>query len=80
MVNVICQTTAQLELEYGEPWKETLLAALRNKMLYGDATKKMQLISVPFWSKGNFEESESTQEVSAMMDSPNNRTGLSYKN
>ncbi|MGR9635592.1 TraM recognition domain-containing protein [Bacillus cereus] len=40
IVNVICQTTAQLELEYGEPWKETLLAALRNKMLYGDATKK----------------------------------------
>ncbi|KAA6449247.1 conjugal transfer protein TraG [Bacillus cereus] len=80
MVNVICQTTAQLELEYGEPWKETLLAALRNKMLYGDATKKDATdFSTIFGAKEIFEESESTQEVSAMMDSPNNRTGLSYK-
>ncbi|HDR4587710.1 TPA: TraM recognition domain-containing protein [Bacillus paranthracis] len=80
IINVICQTTAQLEKKYGKPWKTTLLATLRNKMLFGDATKEdAEEFSLVFGTKEVFEESESTQEVSAMMDNPSNRVGLSYK-
>lgn len=80
IVNVICQTTAQLQQKYGKTWCTTLLATLRNKMLYGDATKEdAEEFSSVMGTKEVYEEGESDQEVSAMMDSPNRRVGLSYQ-
>ncbi len=80
IVTVISQTTAQLQLKYGKPWLTTMMATLRNKMLYGDATKEdAEDFSAIMGTKEVFEESESDQEVSAMMDSPNRRVSSSYQ-
>lgn len=79
IITVVAQTVSQLQRKYGPDFMTTLIATLRNKMVYGDGTQlDAEMFSTIFGEKYIFEESESDQEVSPLMDSPNRRTGKSY--
>lgn len=79
IITVVAQTVSQLQRKYGPDFMTTLVATLRNKFVYGDGTQlDAEMFSTIFGDKKIFEESESDQEVSPLMDSPNRRTGKSY--
>lgn len=79
IITVVAQTVSQLQRKYGPDFMTTLVATLRNKFVYGDGTQlDAEMFSTIFGEKTIFEESESDQEVSPLMDSPNRRTGKSY--
>lgn len=80
IVTVVAQTTSQLSLKYGDDFMQTLISTLRNKFLYGDTTQHdAEMFSSIFGEKIVFEEGESDQEISPLMESPMRRTGLSYR-
>ncbi|MEX3623639.1 TraM recognition domain-containing protein [Viridibacillus arvi] len=79
IITVVAQTVSQLQRKYGPDFMTTLVATLRNKFVYGDGTQlDAEMFSSIFGEKVIFEESETDQEVSPLMDSPNRRTGKSY--
>lgn len=80
IITVVAQTVSQLQRKYGPDFMTTLLAVLRNKFVYGDGTQlDAEMFSSIFGEKIVFEESESEMSVSAIMDDPSSRQGLSYK-
>lgn len=79
IITVVAQTISQLQRKYGPDFMTTLVATLRNKFLYGDTTQlDADMFSAIFGEKVVYEESETDQEVSPMMDNPTRRTGQSY--
>ena len=79
-ITILEQTLAQLSDEYGENFKTILLASLRNKMFYGDLTgTDAKEFSDIAGEKLTFKEGENEQEVSAIQEDPNNRSGASYQ-
>lgn len=79
IITVVAQTVSQLSLKYKDDFMNTLIATLRNKFVYGDAGQKdAEMFSAIFGEEVRFEEGESDQEVSPLMESPVRRTGLSY--
>jgi hypothetical protein len=80
IITVVAQTVSQLQRKYGPDFMTTLVATLRNKFVYGDTTKlDAEMFSAIFGEKIVYEESESDQEVSPMMENPSRRTGQSYR-
>lgn len=80
IVTILEQTLAQLSDEYGENFKTILLAAMRNKMFYGDLTgqdaKEFSEIS---GERTSYTEGESEQVVSALQEDPSSRSGANYQ-
>lgn len=80
IVTVIAQTVGQLSLKYGKDYTTTLISTLRNKFLYSDGSiEDTKMFSALFGEKIIFEESETDQEVSPLMENPMRRTGQSYQ-
>ncbi|MGG6447776.1 TraM recognition domain-containing protein [Pseudobacillus badius] len=79
IVTVVAQTTSQLSHKYGSSFMQTLISTLRNKYLYGDTTQEdAEMFSSIYGEKIVFDEGESDQEVSPLMESPIRRTGKTY--
>lgn len=65
------QTLAQLEDEFGETYKNTLLAALRQKLFYGDATgADAKAFSEISGERLAFKKGESEMETPAIQEDP----------
>lgn len=79
ILTVVAQTVSQLSYKYGQEFRNTLMATLRNKYLYGDTTQQdAEMFSALFGEKTVFEESENDMEVSPLQESPMRRTGQMY--
>lgn len=79
IITVVAQTVSQLQRKYGPDFMTTLVATLRNKFVYGDGTQlDAEMFSAIFGEKTVYEESETDQEVSPLMENPVRRTGKSY--
>lgn len=80
IITILMQTLAQLEDEFGETYKNTLLAALRQKLFYGDATgADAKAFSEISGERLAFKEGESEMETPAIQEDPSSRSNASYQ-
>lgn len=80
IITILMQTLAQLEDEFGETYKNTLLAALRQKLFYGDATgADAKAFSEISGERLAFKEGESEMETPAIQEDPSTRNNASYQ-
>lgn len=80
IITILMQTLAQLEDEFGETYKNTLLAALRQKLFYGDATgADAKAFSEISGERLAFKEGESEMETPAIQEDPSTRSNASYQ-
>lgn len=80
IITILMQTLAQLEDEFGETYKNTLLAALRQKLFYGDATgADAKAFSDISGERLAFKEGESEMETPAIQEDPSTRNNASYQ-
>lgn len=79
IITILKQTITQLADLYGEYYMETLMATMRNKMFYGDLPGfDAKYFSEMTGEKTVFTESETESGVSALQESPMNRSGSTY--
>ncbi|MEB2301625.1 type IV secretory system conjugative DNA transfer family protein [Lysinibacillus xylanilyticus] len=80
ILTILMQTLSQLEDEFGVTFKDILLASMRQKMFYGDATgKDAKAFSEIAGEKMVYKEGESEMETSAIQEDPSSRTNASYQ-
>ncbi|MGE7692303.1 type IV secretory system conjugative DNA transfer family protein [Lysinibacillus sp. NPDC097214] len=80
ILTILMQTISQLEDEFGETFKDIILASMRQKMFYGDATgKDAKAFSDIAGERMVYKEGESEMETSAIQDDPSSRTNASYQ-
>lgn len=79
ILTTIMQTVAQLADQYGEMYMTTIIAGMRNRMVYGDVPAyDAKYFSELFGEKIVFEEGQSEMSVSPLQDNPQTRGGSSY--
>lgn len=79
IITVIMQTIAQMADEYGENYMTTLIAGMRNRMVYGDVpAMDANYFSDLFGEKEVFDEGQTEMSVSPLQDNPQTRGGSSY--
>lgn len=79
IITTLQQTIAQMADAFGEHYMTTILAAMRNRMVYGDLpTYDAKYFSDMFGEKYVFQEGESEQSVSPLQDNPSSRSGSTY--
>lgn len=79
ILTIIMQTLAQLEDEFGETFREVLMASMRQKLFYGDATgADAQAFSEISGEKQVYIEGEGETEASAVQDDPSLRSTANY--
>lgn len=79
IITVIMQTIAQMADEYGENYMTTLIAGMRNRMVYGDVpAMDANYFSDLFGEKQVFDEGQTEMSVSPLQDNPQTRGGSSY--
>lgn len=75
----IMQTIAQLADQFGEHYMTTIIAGMRNRMVYGDVPDyDAEYFSKLFGEKVVFEEGQTEMSVSPLQDNPQTRGGSSY--
>lgn len=80
IISILMQTTSQLEDEFGSTFKDIILASMRQKMFYGDATgKDAKAFSEIAGERMVYKEGESEMETSAIQEDPSSRTNASYQ-
>ncbi|MGE7983802.1 type IV secretory system conjugative DNA transfer family protein [Solibacillus sp. NPDC093137] len=80
MLTLLQQTLTQLRGAFGEDYMNTVVAAMRNRMVYADVSSfDGKYFSDMFGEVDEFEEGESENAVSPLQDSPESRSGSSYK-
>lgn len=73
------QTIAQFSDRYGQDYMHTLLATLRNKLVFADvSTLDSRVFSELFGETTRFKEGTSEQSISPLQENPMSRTGFSY--
>ncbi|WP_084242423.1 type IV secretory system conjugative DNA transfer family protein [Planomicrobium okeanokoites] len=79
IITTIMQTIAQLADEYGENYMTTIIAGMRNRMVYGDVpAMDAEYFSNLFGEKEVFDEGQTEMSVSPLQDNPQTRGGSSY--
>lgn len=80
IITTLQQTIAQMADAFGEHYMTTILAALRNRMVYGDVpTYDAKYFSEMFGEKMVYAEGMSEQSVSPLQEDPMSRSGSSYQ-
>ena len=80
IITTLQQTIAQMADAFGEHYMTTILAALRNRMVYGDVpTYDAKYFSEMFGEKMVYQEGMSEQSVSPLQEDPMSRSGSSYQ-
>lgn len=80
IITTLQQTIAQMSDAFGEHYMTTILAALRNRMVYGDVpTYDAKYFSEMFGEKHVYQEGMSEQSVSPLQEDPMSRSGSSYQ-
>ncbi len=79
IITTIMQTIAQLADTYGENYMTTIIAGMRNRMVYGDVpAMDAEYFSNLFGEKIVFDEGQTEMSVSPLQDNPQTRGGSSY--
>lgn len=79
IITTFQQTIAQLAGAFGEPYMDTLIGTMRNKVVFGDLPGyDAKYFSELFGESMEFDESETEQSVSPLQDNPMSRSGNSY--
>lgn len=79
VVTILMQTLTQLRGAYGEDYMNTVVAAMRNRMVYADVSSyDAKYYSDMFGEKYVYQEGESEQSVSPLQDNPVTRSGSTY--
>lgn len=79
IITTIMQTIAQMADEYGENYMTTIIAGMRNRMVYGDVpAMDAKYFSDLFGEKEVFDEGQTEMSVSPLQDNPQTRGGSSY--
>ncbi len=79
IISTLQQTLTQLRGAYGEDYMNTVVAAMRNRMVYADVSNfDAKYFSEMFGEKDVYKESESEQSVSPLQENPVSRSGSTY--
>ncbi|TBV85454.1 TraM recognition domain-containing protein [Lysinibacillus sp. OL1] len=79
IITTLQQTLTQLKGAFGEDYMNTVVAAMRNRMVYADVSNfDAKYFSDMFGEKDVYRESESEQSVSPMQENPVSRSGSTY--
>ncbi len=79
IITTLQQTLTQLRGAFGEDYMNTVVAAMRNRMVYADVSNfDAKYFSDMFGEKDVYRESESEQSVSPMQENPVSRSGSTY--
>lgn len=79
-VTILMQTVAQLADHFGELYMTTLIAGMRNRMVYGDVPSyDAKYFSDMFGEKTMYSEGQSEMAVSPLQEDPMSRSGSSYQ-
>lgn len=79
IITILQQTLTQLRGAFGEDYMNTVVAAMRNRMVYADVSSfDSQYFEGMFGEKEVYQEGESEQSVSPLQDNPVSRSGSSY--
>lgn len=79
ILTTLKQTIAQLADQFGEYYMTTLIAAMRNRMVYGDLPAyDAKYFSEIFGERFVYEEGQSEMAVSPLQEDPMSRTGFNY--
>lgn len=80
MLTLLQQTLTQLRGAFGEDYMNTVVAAMRNRMVYADVSSfDGKYFSDMFGEVDEFEEGETENAVSPLQDNPESRSGSNYK-
>lgn len=79
IITILQQTLTQLKGAFGEDYMNTIVAAMRNRMVYADVSNfDGKYFSEMFGEKEVYQEGQSEQSVSPLQDNPVSRSGSSY--
>lgn len=79
IISTLQQTLTQLRGAFGEDYMNTVVAAMRNRMVYADVSNfDAKYFSEMFGDKDVYKESESEQSVSPLQENPVSRSGSTY--
>ncbi|MGF9975499.1 type IV secretory system conjugative DNA transfer family protein [Viridibacillus arvi] len=79
IITTLQQTIAQMADAFGEHYMTTIIAAMRNRMVYGDLPSyDAKYFSEMFGERFVYQEGESEQAVSPLQDNPVSRSGSTY--
>lgn len=80
IITTIMQTIAQMADRYGEHYMTTLIAGMRNRMVYGDVPAyDAEYFSKLFGEKIVFDEGQTEMSVSPLQEDPMTRGGSSFQ-
>ncbi|MDD1505216.1 TraM recognition domain-containing protein [Lysinibacillus sp. CNPSo 3705] len=79
IISTLQQTLTQLRGAFGEDYMNTVVAAMRNRMVYADVSNfDAKYFAEMFGEKDVYRESESEQSVSPLQENPVSRSGSTY--
>lgn len=79
IITTLQQTLTQLRGAFGEDYMNTVVAAMRNRMVYADVSNfDAKYFAEMFGEKEVYKESESEQSVSPLQENPVSRSGSTY--
>ena len=79
ILSTLQQTLTQLRGAFGEDYMNTVVAAMRNRMVYADVSSfDAKYFAEMFGEKDVYRESESEQSVSPLQENPVSRSGSTY--